>query len=70
MRMNENIEKVSTAFSFYQFIAENLNLTAFLRKFKIINFHRISSLLLHGEIIFKQNYTFGMNLTTLFSARI
>ena len=29
MRVNENIEKVSTAFSFYEFIALNLNFTAF-----------------------------------------
>ena len=29
MRMNENNEKVSTAFSFYEFIALNLNFSAF-----------------------------------------
>ena len=29
MRMNENIEKVSTAFSFYEFFALQLNFTTF-----------------------------------------
>ena len=29
MRMNENIEKVSTEFSFYEIIALKLNFTAF-----------------------------------------
>ena len=29
MRMNENIEKVSIAYSFYEFIALKLNFTAF-----------------------------------------
>ena len=29
MLMNENIEKVSTAFSFYEFIALKLHFTAF-----------------------------------------
>ena len=28
VRVNENIEKISTAFSFYEFIALNLNFTA------------------------------------------
>ena len=35
MRMNENIEKVSTVFSFYEFFALNLKFTAFWGNLKL-----------------------------------
>ena len=55
VRMNENIEKISTAFSFYEIIALKLNFTAF-ERFKTINFFYIPFLPLLGEIIYKWKY--------------
>ena len=52
MRIIEIIEKVSTAFSFYEFIASELNFTAF-GEVKNYNFSSYLILLLLGEIIYK-----------------